>query len=153
IDAVADQAPSLYEAGYTMFFTNVQRQVPAIRELANEFADAMGFARDRVSCEAFFSKEGSGAPPHFDGYSGFNVQLLGGKEWHLRRTDHVQFPMVGGAMTGSPDPAHYGCARLPFPDRMPDDAQRVVTRPGSVVFVPAGYWHATRALKGASAAI
>ena len=153
IEAVPDQAPALYEVGYTLFFANVQRHVPAIRDLAREFADATGVSYDRVSCEAFFSKGGSGAPPHFDPYAGFNVQLVGEKEWQLRKNDHVEFPITGGAMIGHPDPAHYGSARLPFPERMPDDAERVMTRAGTVVFVPAGYWHATRALEGASVAI
>jgi hypothetical protein len=36
---------------------------------------------------------------------------------------------------------------------MPDDATRVHTKPGPVVFVPAGHWHATQALDGESIAI
>lgn len=153
IDATPDQVQPLYDVGYTLFFSHVQRQVPAIRALADEFADATGVSKDRVSCEVFFSRKGSGAPPHFDGYSGFNIQLTGEKRWQLRRNEHVQYPMTGGAMGKAADPIHYGCARLPFPEVMPDDAEQVLTKPGSVVFVPAGYWHATQALDGDSTAI
>jgi ribosomal protein L16 Arg81 hydroxylase len=34
---------------------------------------------------------------------------------------------------------------LPFPDRMPDDAQVIEVGPGGILFLPRGWWHQTEA--------
>ena len=153
LEATPDQAEPLYGAGYTLFFSNVERQVPSVRALAADFAAAVGVAHDDVSCEVFYSRRGSGAAPHFDPHAGFNIQLVGTKTWRMAPNDHVEAPLVGGVMGARPDARLLDYARLPFPREMPADAETIAAGPGSVVFVPGGHWHATEVTSEHSVAI
>jgi 50S ribosomal protein L16 3-hydroxylase len=153
LEAMPDQAQALYAAGYTLFFSNVERQVTSVRGVAGDFAAAMGVAPDEVSCEVFYSRLGSGAAPHFDPHAGFNVQLVGSKDWRIAPNDNVEFPLAGGVMGARPDAKLLDYARLPFPRHMPEHAETVSAGPGSVVFVPGGHWHTTRVTSEHSVAI
>jgi ribosomal protein L16 Arg81 hydroxylase len=153
LEAMPDQAEALYGAGYTLFFSNVERQVPSVRAVATEFAAAMGIGHDDVSVEAFYSQRGSGAAPHFDPHAGFNVQLVGEKTWRLAPNQHIEFPLAGGVMGARPDVRVIDHARLPFPREMPGDSEVVTAGPGSVVFVPGGHWHTTHVTSDHSIAI
>ena len=153
LEATPDQAEALYGAGYTLFFSNVERQVPSVRAIASELAAALGVAHDDISCEVFYSRSGSGAAPHFDPHAGFNIQLVGTKDWRIAPNEHVEFPLAGGVMGARPDVKLLDYARLPFPRQMPDGAETVSAAPGSVVFVPGGHWHTTRVTSEHSVAI
>jgi ribosomal protein L16 Arg81 hydroxylase len=153
LEATPDQAEALYGAGYTLFFSNVERQVPSVRAIAGEFAAAIGVAHDDVSCEVFYSRRGSGAAPHFDPHAGFNVQLVGDKTWRIAANEHIEFPLAGGVMGARPDVKLLDHARLPFPREMPGDAETVSAEPGTVVFVPGGHWHTTEVTSEHSVAI
>ena len=76
----------------------------------------------------------------------FVVQLQGTKRWHVAPNRHVVNPTDRWAMNedGLSD-ALAGYVEGPLPTHLPDDAEVIDLAPGSVLFVPRGYWHATEA--------
>jgi 50S ribosomal protein L16 3-hydroxylase len=153
LEATPPQIEALRSAGYTLFFRDVQAVLPSVRRLCSVLATELGVDVEQVICEAFYSPAGSGAPPHFDGNWGFNVQLAGEKEWEVAPNEHFVLPEVGMAMGSRPDPRIRDYATMPLPTRMPDEAARFTVRPGSVVFVPCGMWHRTNVLSDSAAVI
>ena len=79
----------------------------------------------------------------------FVLQLHGVKEWRLAPNEHVDRPMTRHTMGLPADPELESYLDAPLPDELPDDARTVVLRPGSLLFVPRGVWHATTATSDA----
>jgi 50S ribosomal protein L16 3-hydroxylase len=86
---------------------------------------------------------------HYDPVLTFNVQLHGEKVWRLAPNQHVENPVDASDNHDDHAPRF---ARGPFPTAMPADAITLRAKPGSVVFIPRGYWHETDTF-GASLAL
>jgi 50S ribosomal protein L16 3-hydroxylase len=149
----AHEAEALYRAGWTLFFTHIERCIPAVRKVFNRFAAELGVDPADVNCEAFFSHVGAGTAPHFDGNWGFNVQLRGTKEWTVADNEHVVMPDIGHAMGAKPDAQLVRHAKLPFPRAMPPSSTTFTAREGSVVFVPSAWWHTTTVTEESAALV
>jgi ribosomal protein L16 Arg81 hydroxylase len=73
------------------------------------------------------------------------VQLRGRKVWRFARNEHVRFPPVN-YLEGEPVPEEL----KPFvtrPMKAPKKVQSVTLKPGSVLYLPRGWWHATETLE------
>lgn len=106
---------------------------------------ALGEGLPRIGL--FASRTNVGAPMHFDGQESFVVQLAGRKEWTIAANHNVAFPTLNH-VAADPVPAELQPSWLGVaPSAIPADAQRVVLEAGSVMFLPRGYWHATRTLE------
>jgi 50S ribosomal protein L16 3-hydroxylase len=69
--------------------------------------------------------------------------MTGEKIWQLAANKSVKNPSVGHSMN-SPAPVELLFqATEPLPMAMPDYAETISLKPGSVLFVPNGYWHTT----------
>jgi 50S ribosomal protein L16 3-hydroxylase len=77
---------------------------------------------------------------HYDSVLTLNVQLQGEKVWRLAPNHHVENPIASSDNKADHAPRF---AKRPFPRRMPRGAMTFRARPGSVVFIPRGYWHET----------
>jgi ribosomal protein L16 Arg81 hydroxylase len=102
---------------------------PWLAALASE----IGMLREELDCVAMFGPTGHGVGSHLDGNEVLTLQLCGRKEWRIEAD-----------------------ADLPMPNRTrPDDrpsgmsprAMHFILEPGSVAFIPRGWWHATRPLE------
>ena len=145
---VADAAAvrSFYDAGLTVHVGDVQAYLPVIdRCLAGLEADLGYPAGDFGGAAVCASPPGSGFGRHFDRFNVFVIQLVGSKRWSLAAnrdvTDPVETYIAGRAPAGDLQLIYPHGA----PREMPADAQTVELVPGSVLFVPRGTWHATRA--------
>jgi hypothetical protein len=135
----------LLRMGLTAYFFDVAGSVPQVRAARGELASALGIAPGDIRFSAWASPDKGGLVPHFDRYDGMIVQLQGKKlyrigpcaqarhtvrQWSvdlpLDRLDMVQFGPDGD-----------------FPG--PTDLVEVLLEPGSVLFLPRGYWHGTEA--------
>jgi 50S ribosomal protein L16 3-hydroxylase len=148
LETIPSQANELFRAGYTLFFRDIEKQIPSVRRLMNRFAEDVGVSPEDVVCEGFFSPPGAGAAPHFDGNWGFNIQLTGTKEWIVAPNENVEVPGIGMAMGARPEAILEPYSRLPFPNEMPAaQSTSFIAEPGSIVFVPCGMWHRTHVQK------
>jgi 50S ribosomal protein L16 3-hydroxylase len=135
----------LYRRGWTLYLLEVERWLPALRGLADGLARDLGVGRERITFQAFASRAGAGSPPHCDFDLNFNVQLRGRKTWRVAENRHLEHPREAHALGAAPSEEIRAYARAPLPVRMPRDAHRFETTRGSVVFLPRGVWHGTRA--------
>ena len=126
------------------------------QQLGLSFGALHSTGEPRGEVETFVTREGHVTDWHFDFMENFTLQLSGTKTWRLKRSA-VDVPLRGCTpMWGHANHAvrsaaeqqstlHAQHAKGPFESR-PDpaffaDADEVVLRPGSVLYVPAGMWH------------
>jgi 50S ribosomal protein L16 3-hydroxylase len=147
ISATPTDARTLYAHGMNLVFNRVEEQVPALRPWLAGITRELGISTlVGARCIVYASPNDRGASTHFDQNANFVVQLRGTKTWRLAPNEFVQNPVDRYALNMaavSDEVAQHATGRLPR--RMPRDAEEVVLRPGSVLFVPRGIWHETRA--------
>ena len=145
VDALT--AAALHRNGMALILNGVERFLPVVAQWLTELRLELGLP---LECEprsiVYATPSGAGNSPHFDANANFVVQLRGTKRWHVAPNRHVPHPTDRWAMneTGlSPELAGY--VEGPLPTQMPADTEVIDLKPGSVLFVPRGYWHATEA--------
>lgn len=139
------EALKLYQSGFTLFFQNVEKSVLALQPLLRSLEVELGLLPGEMYCEAFASPKGTGARPHFDSTSTFNLQISGSKHWELAENLQVLNPPAS-FMIGSDASALEPLIKSSLPTRMPRAQLVGEAYPGTVVFVPQGVWHRTQAL-------
>lgn len=148
-DATSSTDPAVvwnaYQSGATCYVRAVDRRVPMLRAHLDELADALGVRRDTVVAEVFCSSTSSGVAMHSDYDVNFALLLSGTKRWLLAENqDLVEQPGVCVARGPQPDPRVAELATaISFPDGMPSGSIQVDCRPGTMLFVPRGWWHET----------
>jgi 50S ribosomal protein L16 3-hydroxylase len=143
VDSV--QAAQLFALGATLAFNRLHRSSGLLGEWMRGLARELGIPPGWCHCSAYLSPAGSGLPKHFDPHAVIVVQVIGRKSWRLAPNTNVVHPMEGHyAPNLSPRTASYSVGRVT--STMPRRSQRVAMRPGSALFVPAAYWHTTRAI-------
>ena len=86
----------------------------------------------------------AGARPHCDFDFGFNLQLKGTKTWRLAPNTNFSNPHKSVIIEDPFDPEVAAYATGALPRAMPTEgAREAIAKPGSVVFLPRGYWHTT----------
>lgn len=139
-------AASLLQLGLTVFLQDVAgtlNDAPAfLRQLERELGVASGSAR----LSAFASPGDDGVSCHYDAEDVISIQLLGRKTFHI--APMTEFPLPYGAQFG-PDMVAvenlYEQARDGFPDPSHVTFETHHMQPGSVLYLPRGTWHKTRA--------
>jgi ribosomal protein L16 Arg81 hydroxylase len=142
------QGPARYRGGCTLEFDGAEVYVPALRDHIENLRVDLELPEGTFSkAIVYASPPHSGLGAHFDAYVNFIVQLRGCKTWYVAENQNVKAPLM-----------HYDLDEQPFvPDELrsywrgeaprnyEDSATRIELRPGSVLFLPRGYWHATEA--------
>jgi 50S ribosomal protein L16 3-hydroxylase len=144
--ADAAAARSFYDAGLTVHVGDVQAYLGGIeRCLAGLEADLGYPAGDFGGAAVCASPPGGGFGRHYDRFHVFVVQLVGSKHWTLAANRDVTDPTETYVAGRTP----LGDLQLINPEgaprEMPADAHTLELVPGSVLFVPRGTWHSTRA--------
>lgn len=146
IDATPADAAKLFKNGMGLLFNEVQKISPLLKQRLEVLRQDLGLsALTYGRCLVYATPDGKGTAPHFDQNINFVVQIHGTKTWRLAPNTHVANPMTRHTMGSEPDAELDGYLENELPTEMPHDAQTVVLKPGSVLFVPRGYWHSTEA--------
>ena len=132
--------------GLTTQFFNLFPSIPGARPVRARLAEELGVAPSAVRISAWISPHSKGIEPHYDETDTIIVQLAGEKAYRI------------GPNASMRDPMRAWSRRQPFdlldavafedgmaPKGYPADLEEVVLKPGSVLFLPRGYWHATKA--------
>lgn len=146
ITASPHDARKLFANGMGLLFDEAQRFAPSLVPWLDAIRADLGLsALTQQRCLVYATHAGKGTAPHFDQNLNFVLQIHGTKTWWLAPNADVARPMTRHTM-GLPVDAELGTyATLPMAEDMPADRTEVVLEPGSVLFVPRGMWHATRA--------
>jgi len=137
---------TLLDMGLTVHFVDLDACVPKARGFARQLEAELGLHEGSVSVSAFAAARDNGLPRHYDAAELISVQLVGRKRFHYAPVREIKWPCGNQyAPKASPFDELYPQATGGFPE--PDDATFTMAdmRPGSVLFVPRGYWHYTSA--------
>jgi 50S ribosomal protein L16 3-hydroxylase len=131
VPQTAAEARALLEAGWTLGLRHAERHDPGLAALAEGFrAD---FAAP-IDLHLYCTPAGHpGFGWHFDAEDVFVLQTLGTKEWQLRKNTVHPWPLVETL----PADMRYRREVMPL--------LRCTLTAGDWLYIPGGYWHATRA--------
>ena len=142
-----------FESGWTLTIGGLHEVVPELDQFLRQLATVLGLpeggemGRHRII--AYASPLGEALACHFDPTANFVIQIRGQKRWRIAPNRSVENP-VDVYSTRVPSErfaklASY-CDVKRLPNKIPSRARSVVLSPGSVMFLPRGYWHETEAL-------
>jgi len=137
---------TLLDMGLTVHFVDLDACVPKARGFGRQLEAELGLHEGSVSVSAFAAAVDNGLPRHYDAAELISVQLVGRKRFHYAPVREVKWPCGNQyAPKAAPFDELYPQADGGFPE--PDDAAFATAdmRPGSLLFVPRGYWHYTSA--------
>jgi 50S ribosomal protein L16 3-hydroxylase len=143
----AEEAAALHREGMALILNSVERFLPPVQFWLDGLRTELGLP---LKCDprsiVYVSPAGSGNSPHFDANANFVVQIRGTKRWRIAPNHDVPNPTDRWAMNQTELPEELeGYVDAPLPTQLPDDAESFDLVPGSVLFVPRGYWHQTEA--------
>jgi 50S ribosomal protein L16 3-hydroxylase len=138
----ADILPVL-ESGATIACNSVHRWHPAVRRWTELMARSLTGTTEIGVCNAYVTPAGLGVPMHFDDHEIIVVQLAGKKTWTFAPNTQVVNPTANSGRVLSAEVQPYSVG--PILKRMPTPNRSVSMSPGSVLFLPRGYWHETDA--------
>jgi 50S ribosomal protein L16 3-hydroxylase len=141
----ADVSPAvargLYDAGLTMYLTDIAALEPVSRDIATGLRAPRPNVRNAVFC----NQPGAITPMHFDPVDTLTVQVKGSKRWWIAPNPAAAHPTVSWAQGDEgTQPELWQYAHEQFPTEMPSDTEEHLRRPGAVLNAPRGWWHHTR---------
>jgi len=153
---VADEASSItvptpeartrFASGMALLFNEVQLHVPALVTWLDGIRSDLDLSSlTQQRSLVYATPAGTGTAAHFDQNVNFVLQLHGTKTWWLAPNENVDRPMTRHTIGLPVDPELQSYSTLPMPEAMPAGRIEIVLEPGSLLFVPRGVWHSTRA--------
>ncbi|WP_394847637.1 cupin domain-containing protein [Pendulispora brunnea] len=143
MNAQPQQVRALLAAGATVAAYGIDSVIPDLARWVAQLRTRLGHA-GRTSCSLWMSSPSRGLSTHFDMFSSIHVQLVGTKSWHVGQEAHVVAPSTASVVcaNGMADVDMSGYSpRYEHVERA--SFRRITLRPGDVLFVPSGTWHAT----------
>lgn len=146
IDANSKDAKKLFENGMGLLFNEAQNVLPELSSWIIGIQKELGLSNLTYGRSLIYATpDGRGTAPHFDQNINFVLQLHGTKKWLMAPNHSIQNPLTRHTMGTQADPELLSYVTESFPLEMPDNTQSFELRPGSLLFVPRGYWHSTLA--------
>lgn len=144
------EALPYYERGALLQMNQVERWIAPLESTLRTLERELDVPPRSIVCSLFTSTTGGRVLPHFDTDPAFSVQLAGSKRWWVSPQSAIEEPLnnyVCGTDGSGAFPYHQGS----LPDGMPSTAEVIEMVPGSVLFLPRGYLHATQSHAHSSA--
>lgn len=146
IHATAHDARKLFANRMALLFNNVHSVSPLLTQWLKALGQDLGLPTStHARCMLYATPDGKGTAPHFDQNINFVLQLQGTKKWWLAPNYHVENPTERYTIGQEIDPELGSYVSGEMPKEMPKDHQEIVLKPGSMLFVPRGFWHSTEA--------
>lgn len=142
----AQDAKKLFSNRMALLFNNVHTISPVLTKWLQALQKDLGLPTStHARCMVYATPDGKGTAAHFDQNINFVLQLHGTKKWWLAPNQHVENPTQRFTTGQEIDPELATYAAPDMPKKMPKDHQEIILKPGSMLFVPRGYWHSTEA--------
>jgi len=146
VDTNAKDAQKLFNSGMGLLFSEANLISDVLAKWLQAIRQDLGLpAMTYGRCLIYATPDGKGTAPHFDHNINFVIQVHGTKVWTLAPNNHVVAPMTRHTIGLQTDPELSTYMDEPMPTSMPDETISIELKPGSVLFVPRGFWHATEA--------
>lgn len=140
----ASDAFEFYESNLPLYF-DLADSVPQVAAWINALARDLQLPRQNVRVSIFASPVGGKTECHFDSNENFTIQLRGSKRWRMAPNSSVQDPVDRFTVSQHKSPIMALCYEEEFRSEPPlfEVADLV---PGSMLYVPRGYWHDVEAI-------
>ncbi len=150
IDVSTTDAKKLFASRMGLLFNNVEANVPVLRQWIDAIKADLGLPQMTYGrCIAYATPDGKGTAAHFDQNINFVLQLHGTKVWKIAPNLNVVNPTVRHTLGLPMDPeltAYSDPLSTSLLEVMPKDRTIEITlKPGSLLYVPRGFWHSTSA--------
>ena len=146
VEVSAGDARKLFANGMALLFDNAQKISPDLTRWLDAIRKELGLPiSTHARCLIYATPDGKGNAAHFDQNINFVLQLQGTKTWWLAPNDNVENPSQRHTMGMPLDRELKSYLQDKIPESMPVNAARIVLTPGSMLFVPRGFWHRTEA--------
>ena len=135
-----------YRAGRSICMRDVQASHAPLRRVVAAMKATLGLAHE-IGFAGYLSPRQQGIPLHCDRHDVFILQIEGTKQWRYARGPSVAFPLTAtqpgnpASMTRFVAMHAREAAAIPAPR----DLVRAVLRPGDLLYLPGGTFHATLA--------
>ena len=117
-------------------FDSLDQHFNTMRLLLLQACQHFGYTTHGAHCLGFFHTSRANLPRHCDELDVIVIQLFGKRRWWIERNTH--------SPDGILDPLRASSLQSYAVDpRFGDTTKMLELRPGSVLYVPAGYWHQT----------
>ena len=147
VETTPKDARKLYSNQMPLLFNNVEKISPLLSDWLTMLVRDLGLPNSTFArCLVYATPDGRGTAPHFDQNINFVLQLHGTKKWWIAPNTNIENPTERFTMNQdlTPELASYISGKMPA--NMPKDRQEITLSPGSMLFVPRGYWHSTEAI-------
>ncbi|MBC7741533.1 MAG: cupin-like domain-containing protein [Bdellovibrionaceae bacterium] len=147
VDVTPQNAKKLFANKMGLLFNNVQTISPELATWLAAIKSDLGLPVSTLArCMVYATPHGKGTAAHFDQNINFILQLEGIKKWTVAPNNHVENPTERFTIGQPVDPELASYAAPVMPTSMPhEDRQEIILQPGSMLFLPRGYWHCTEA--------
>ena len=146
VSVAPHDARKLFANGMGLLFDEATRFAPSLVPWLDAIRADLGLsARTQQRCLVYATPAGKGTAWHFDHNVNFVLQVHGTKTWWLAPNTNVERPLMRHTAGQPTEPELESYAQMPMLEGVPADAREIVLAPGSLLFVPRGVWHATRA--------
>lgn len=146
VDATPQNARKLFSNKMALLFNNVQNISDELQNWLSALRHDLGLPHSTYGrCIVYATPDGKGTAPHFDQNINFVLQLHGTKKWWLAPNESVENPTQRFTIGQPLDPELASYVDAPMPKQMPKDRREIILKPGSMLFVPRGFWHSTEA--------
>ena len=146
IEVTSRHAKKCFDNKMSLLFNEVQRISPSLNQCLQEIKLTLGMpAMTHARCMVYATPDGKGTAAHFDQNVNFVFQLTGTKKWWLAPNREVASPTQRHTLGTAVDPELESYLDQPLPQLFPKEATSVILKPGSVLFIPQGYYHRTEA--------
>lgn len=139
-DVSISQVGELLNSGATVCITNIHMADRDLARWAQAIRGQLNFA-GTVGVNCYVSPDGAGLPMHYDRRVATTLQIAGSKRWIFSTTPSKGWPGTNGL---------YKDGRIEPPEaadgKRPDELElrEVELKPGDLLCLPAGAWHAAR---------
>ena len=153
VDATPADARKLFANRMALLFNNAHTISPELQEWLGALKRDLGLPHSTYArCMVYATPDARGNAAHFDQNVNFVIQLVGIKKWRVAPNVSVENPTQRHVVGQAVDPELAAYLDQPLPSSMPEGGREYTLEPGSLLFVPRGYWHSTEA-KGEALAL
>ncbi len=145
IDATPREARQKFSEGMALLFNNVQTISPVLQEELENLHAQLGLPTSTLArCMVYATPAGKGTAPHFDQNINFVLQIHGTKKWRIAPNETFINPTERYTIGQPLDSELATYAEGDLPTEMPtENSEEIILKPGSLLYVPRGFWHTT----------
>lgn len=150
IDVYAgSEALPYLKQGFTVYFRHIEKYFPKLNAVLDRLVEDTGMPRNEFTAEIFTSEGLSGVPMHCDYDYNLSLLLAGEKTWTFAENTGIRNQtsifMPANREQIEPGQLEY-ITDEPQLSEMPSTAVSETLRPGSLIFMPRGWWHSTHSV-------